>query len=77
MPSLLAIGIAIGVALLFLLVGDSIVEDVVKGVLISGIALLLYWQGFSATLTLSPIAGVVLGTIGNAIVRTLTDDREY
>ncbi len=71
----LASGIAIGVALLFLLVGETIVEDVVKGVIISGIALLLHKSGVSPTLTLAPIAGVVLGTIGNVIVRSFKDEK--
>ncbi|NIM50521.1 MAG: hypothetical protein GTN62_09485 [Gemmatimonadales bacterium] len=66
---LVGAGIAVGLALLFMLLGESIVEDVVKGLVISGLALLLYFGGIPGAFSLAPIVGVVVGTVGNATAR--------
>ncbi len=70
---LVGAGIPVGLALLFMFLGESIGEDLAKGFVISVLGIFLYFRGVPGMVSLTPIVGVAIGTVGNSIVRSVSN----
>ena len=68
--ALAAIGIAVFVALLLMLLGESLMEDAVKLACLAFFALLAPASGMPLIL-IAPLIGAICGAIGNWILRQL------